>query len=348
MRRRRGAEKPAWGPRDAVGARGWVGFVPVFAALAIVVASCGGGSGGGSTSAGGGGGETSKPATLNVGVIPIADVAPLYLGQQKGFFKQENLTIKPQLAEGGAAIVPAVLSGSDQIGFSNTTSLIIASSKNVPVQIISQGVVGGPSTKEAWDAVLVKKGGSIKSPKDLAGKRIAVNTLQNVGPLTINTALKNRGVDYTKVKYVEVPFPDMNAALKAGRVDAAWVVEPFVTAGKGMGQVPLLYPYEETEPNLTVATYFASKQYIASHGDEVARFARAMNKSLEYAQSHPDEVRKVVLTYTKIPAAAAEAMTLPQWKADLGRPTIEKTSQLAKEYGFVKEEPNLDDLIHQP
>jgi NitT/TauT family transport system substrate-binding protein len=319
------------------------------AVLAIVFASCGGDDGGGGTATtAGGSAEASKPATLNVGVIPIADVAPLYLGQQKGFFKQENLTIKPQLAEGGAAIVPAVLSGSDQIGFSNTTSLIIAGSKNVPVQIISQGVVGGASQKEAWDAVLVKKGGAIKSPKDLEGKRIAVNTLQNVGPLTINTALKARGVDYTKVKYVEVPFPDMNAALKAGRVDAAWVVEPFVTAGKGMGQEPILYPYEETEPNLTVATYFASKQYIASNGDVVERFVRAINKSLDYAQSHPDEVRQIVLTYTKIPEAAATAMTLPHWTADLGRPTIEKTAQLAKEYGFVKEVPNLDDLIHQP
>jgi NitT/TauT family transport system substrate-binding protein len=327
----------------------WFAIGPVLAVLAILLASCGGDDGGGGTATSAGGtAEASKPATLNVGVIPIADVAPLYLGQEKGFFKQENLTIKPQLAEGGAAIVPAVLSGDDQIGFSNTTSLIIASSKNVPVQIISQGVVGGASKDKAWDAVLVKKGGSIKTPKDLEGKRVAVNTLQNVGPLTINSALKARGVDYTKVKYVEVPFPDMNAALKAGRVDAAWVVEPFVTAGKGMGQQPILYPYEETEPNLTVATYFASKQYIASNGDVVERFVRAMNKSLEYAQSHPDEVRKVVLTYTKIPPPAAEAMSLPQWTADLGRPTIEKTAQLAKEYGFVKEEPNLDDLIHQP
>jgi NitT/TauT family transport system substrate-binding protein len=353
MQRQPGEEKPTAEhparPAPPRRAARWLAFAPVLAAMVALMAGCGGDddSGGGGTSSGSGA-AASKPTALKVGVIPIADVAPLYLGQQKGFFKQENLTIEPQLAEGGAAIVPAVLSGSDQIGFSNTTSLIIAGSKNVPVQIIAQGVVGGESTKQAWDAVLVKKGGAIKSPKDLEGKTIAVNTLQNVGPLTINTALEKRGVDYTKVKYVEVPFPDMNAALKAGRVDAAWVVEPFVTAGKGMDQQPILYPYEETEPNLTVATYFASKKYIASNGDEVERFVRAINKSLEYAQSHPDEVRKAVLTYTKIPPPAAEAMALPQWKADLGRPTIEKTSQLAKEYGFVKEEPNLDDLIHQP
>ena len=97
-----------------------------------------------------------------------------------------------------------------------------------------------------------------------------------------------------------------------------------------------------------MASYFTTKQYLAQNADAVARFVTAMNKSLRYAQSHPDEVRKIVLTYTKIPPAAAQKMKLPQWSPDIGRPTIEKQAQLAKEYGFIKKEPNLDDLIRQP
>jgi NitT/TauT family transport system substrate-binding protein len=326
-------------------ARAWLpaaALAVVLAASALVVGACGGDDSGG--------GEKGKPATLKVGVIPIADVAPLYVGIDQGFFKQEKLTIKPQLAEGGAQIVTATVSGDDQIGFSNTTSEIIAASKNLPIQIIAQGVLGAakPTPQQAWDAVLVKKGSSITSPKDLEGKTISVNSLQNVGPLTINTALKAQGVDYKKVKYIEVPFPDANGALTAGRVDAAWVVEPFVSQGKGQGSKPILFPYEQTAPNLTVATYFATKNYISKNSDVVDRFVRAMNKSLEYSQSHPDDVRKVVLDYTQIPAPAAQNMNLPQWRSDLNRPTIDKTAQLAKEYGFIKEVPNLDDLIRQP
>src|SRR5690242_6875038 len=95
----------------------------VLALLVLLVAGCGDGEGGG-----GGGGGASGAETLKVGVIPIADVAPLYVGMEQGFFKDEDLTIEPQLAEGGAAIVPSVISGDYQIGFSNTTSLIIAAS----------------------------------------------------------------------------------------------------------------------------------------------------------------------------------------------------------------------------
>src|SRR4051794_37546816 len=103
--------------------------VVVLISVAAVLGACGS-----DDSGGGGGGNSGQPATLKVGVIPIADVAPLYLGIKQGFFKQEKLTIKPQLAEGGAVITPAVVSGDFQIGFSNTISMLIASSKNLPIE----------------------------------------------------------------------------------------------------------------------------------------------------------------------------------------------------------------------
>jgi NitT/TauT family transport system substrate-binding protein len=307
--------------------------------------------GGDDDSGGGGGGGSSaqpKPATLNVGVIPIADVAPLYLGVEKGFFKEQRLTIEPKLAEGGAAITPAVLSGDFQIGFSNTVSLLIAASKNLPVQIISQGVLGGKDESEAWADLLVLKSGGIDTPKDLEGKTIAVNTLKNVCEVTIKASLSDKGVDVSQLRFIEVPFPDMNAALEEKRVDGACVVEPFVsqgTAGKAKGIDPF---YVGTAPDLTVATYFTSKQYAEQNADVVDRFVTAMNKSLDYAQSNPDEARAILTTYTEIPKAAAEKIQLPQWRSDLTVPTIERLSALSKQYGLIEEEPDLGQLIREP
>ena len=311
--------------------------------LALACAAAVTGCGGDDDSGGGGGG----PTTLKVGVIPIADVAPLYLGMQKGFFEDEQLTIKPQLAEGGAAITPAVVSGDFQIGFSNTISLLIAASQDLPIQIISPGVSGGATEKDAWDDLLVPKNGPVKTTKDLEGKTIAVNTLKNICEVTIKASLEQDGVDVNSLKFSEVPFPDMNAALDAGRVDGACVVEPFVSqgkAGKSRGIDPF---YERTAPNLTVATYFTTKQYAEENADVVDRFVSAMTKSLEYAQSHPDEVRKVLLDYTEIPPEAAEAIKLPQWRDDLNEPTIEQLSDLSKKYGLIEEQPDLNELIRK-
>ena len=317
------------------------------AALLLALAFAAGTAACGDDDDGGGGGE-GEPATLNVGVIPIADVAPLYLGMREGFFEEEQLTIKPQLAEGGAAITPAVVSGDFQIGFSNTISLLIAASQDLPVEIISQGVLGGKSEEEAWADLLVLKDGPIKEPKDLEGKTIAVNTLKNICEVTIKASLEEEGVAVDRLEFAEVPFPDMNAALEGGRVDGACVVEPFVSQGKAGAARGIDPFYVRTAPDLTVATYFTSTEYAEQNADVVDRFVSAMNKSLTYAQSHPDEVRDVLLEYTEIPPEAAEAIKLPVWRPDLNEPTIELLSELSPKYGLIEEQPDLDELIREP
>jgi NitT/TauT family transport system substrate-binding protein len=294
-----------------------------------------------------GGGGQGEATTLRVGVIPIADVAPLYLGMQEGFFEEERLTIKPQLAEGGAAITPAVVSGDFQIGFSNTISLLIAASQDLPVEIISQGVLAGKTEEEAWADLLVLKDGPVKEPQDLEGKTIAVNTLKNICEVTIKASLEEEGVDVDALEFAEVPFPDMNAALEAGRVDGACVVEPFVSQGKAGAARGIDPFYVRTAPDLTVATYFTSSQYAQENADVVDRFVRAMNRSLTYAQSHPDEVRQVLLEYTEIPPEAAEQIKLPVWRPDLNEPTIELLSDLSMKYGLIEEKPDLDELIRE-
>src|SRR3954453_19010671 len=91
----------------------------------------------GSDSGSSGGGGSGKAATLKVGVIPIADVAPLYVGMKQGFFKKEKLTIQPKIANGGPEIVTATMSGDDDSGCPNTTSLTIACSNNFPRQFVA-------------------------------------------------------------------------------------------------------------------------------------------------------------------------------------------------------------------
>ena len=320
--------------------RGWL--VALGIAAALVAGGCGDDE---EESGGGGGGDQAEQTTLKVGVIPIADVAPLYLGIKQGFFEEENLKVEPQLAEGGAAITPAVLSGDFQIGFSNTISLLIAASKDLPVTIISQGVLGGKTEEEAWADLLVLKDGPIKEPKDLEGKTIAVNTLKNICEVTIRKSLSDMGVDDSTLKWTEVPFPDMNAALEAERVDGACVVEPFVSQGKA-GKAKGIDPfYVNTAPDLTVATYFTSKQYMAENPEVVEAFTRAIKKSLDYAQQNPDAVRDILTEYTQIPPEAAANITLPQWRQDITMDTVELLSQLSLEYGLIEEEPDLGELI---
>jgi NitT/TauT family transport system substrate-binding protein len=305
------------------------------AVLVAVAAGCGG-----DDDEGGGGG----PATLKVGVLPIADVAPLYLGDEKGFFKEEQLTIDPQVMQGGAEVTAAVVSGDVDLGFSATLPLLVAKSKGVPVEIVSQGNQAAATEEQAWDGLMVRDE-TIREPKDLEGKTVAVNALKSMPELCARAVLDEQGVDVSQIDFVEVPFPEMTAALEAGRVDATTAVEPFVSQAKAAGARSLGSYLTGLEPKLTVGTYFGTTQYISENEDVVTRFARAMNKSLAYAQEHPEEARDAVVGFTEIPSDVARAMKLSFWSTDLNRPSIELIADEAERFEFVEEKPSVDELI---
>ena len=315
-------------------------FAVLLAGVALAAAGCG-------DDDGGGGGGDGGPVTLDVGVIPIVDVAPLYLGIEKGFFEEQDLKVTPHLAQGGAAIIPAVQSGDFDIGFSNVVSEILARSKGLPIQIVTQGVQAPEKPEDDYSAVIVTEDSSIREPKDLEGKEIAVNTLKNIGDVTIKAALEKEGVDVSKLKFVEVPFPDMIPTLEAGRVDAIWSIEPFLTQAREAGHRSIIANYAQLVPNLTVATYFAMQPYIEENGDVIDRFREAMNKSLTYAQENPQEARDIVLDYTEVPEPVAQEMRLPFWSPDLNVPSIELLADLSERYGLIEEKPATDELIHE-
>lgn len=302
------------------------------AAVTIVgVAGCGSSdSGGDAPSPGNGTGATR----VTVGVIPIVDVAPLYLGEKKGFFRSRGLDLEMVAAQGGAAIIPGVVSGQFQFGFSNTTSLMIAQSRGVPVKSVvngaaSNGKVGGDVT-----GVAVRKDSPVKSARDLAGRTVAVNTLQNIGDTTVRESVRRDGGDPSAVKFAEIPFDQMPAALDGGRVDAAWMGEPAMMIAKAQGARVIASPFAETDPKLTVATYFTSAKLVRENPSLVKKFTDAMTESLEYASGHPDEARQILTTYTKISGDIVDDLTLPGWPARVDMASLEKLASLGEKDGI--------------
>jgi NitT/TauT family transport system substrate-binding protein len=297
-------------------------------------------------------GSSATPATgpggvdkVTVGVISIVDVAPLYLGRQKGFFADAKIDLSTQTAQGGAAIVPAVVSGQYQFGFSNVTSLMLARSKGLPLKVVA---AGNSSTGEAgrdFSAVVVPENSPIRSAKDLAGKSVAVNTLKNIGDTTVKASVRKDGGDPNAVRFTELALPDMPAALANKRVDAAWVVEPFVTIARDQGNRVIAWNLVDTAPKLMIAAYFTSEKFAAGNTDLVRRFTEAMNKSLAYAQVHPDEARGVLASYTKIDSATAAKLVLPAWPTEINRQSTDTLAQLGVDDGLFATKPDLGALL---
>jgi NitT/TauT family transport system substrate-binding protein len=311
-------------------------LVPLIAA--VIAVGCGGDDGGVEESEGG-------RSEITVGVIPIADVAPAYLGIDKGFFRDEGLDVKLQPIEGGAAVIPAVAQGDVQFAFGNAVSLAFAQQRGIELQYVTEGVQGGASEEDSTNGLIVHKASDIRGPQDLAGKTFAVNTLNSLGEVTVKTALEKEGVDVSDLKFVEVPFPDMIPALERRQFDVAWATEPFISAALAAGHRKILDPMVATHPRLTLAAYFGATDFIEQNPEVVAKFKRAMNRSLDYAAAHEQETREAIKRNTEIPPEVVDKMPLPHWTSELNTASIRALLQQCEKYGYFDEEIDVDAIL---
>ncbi|MCZ2822080.1 ABC transporter substrate-binding protein [Modestobacter sp. VKM Ac-2977] len=299
------------------------------------------------------GGSSDEPATetegglaqVSVGIIPIIDVAPIYLGQEQGFFEERGIELELVPGSGGAAAVPGVVAGDFDFAFGNVTSLLLAQTQGLPLQVVSNGTASTGDPETDFSAVVVPADSPVQTAADLAGKTVAVNNLKNIGEVTIRKAVEDAGGDSSTIDFVELAFPDMPAAVANGNVDAAWVVEPFVTVATGQGARAVVRNFAEPVEDLTVATYFTTEQMLAENPELVDDFQAAMAESLQYAQDNPDELRRIITTYTSITPETAEQIALPAFPEEINVESMETVAELMAEYGITEETADVDALL---
>jgi NitT/TauT family transport system substrate-binding protein len=303
---------------------------------ACVVAACGGD---------GGGSEDGGPARLSVQDTAGVPSAFLEYGVQEGFFKERDLDVKVTPSQGGATVVPAVVSGDSDIAGSNLVSVLLAQGKDIPVKIVAPGTFVRGKRSQDFSAILAAGDGDIRSPKDLEGKTLAVNTLKNVAELAAKASLAKQGVDVSEIELAEVDFPDMNGALAEGRVDAAFQIEPFVSLALKEGHRVIDRPYVGTKPGLQIGCYFTSEQYLSQNEDVVERFREGVADTAAAIAEDPSAFREFLPEASEIPPPAAQKAILPAWKAENDQASLDLTAELMERYGVVDEKPDTSDAV---
>jgi NitT/TauT family transport system substrate-binding protein len=323
-------------------------WMPLLTVTALALAACGGGddepSGSGSGGGGGGGGGGGEVRQVTVGMLPVISTAGLYVGIEEGFFADRDIELSIETGQGGAALIPAVASGQMEFATSNPVSLLQARDQGLPLRVVAHWTSVYAEGEEDPNGVIVKPDSGITRAADLAGKRIAVNTLNGMGQLTIDEAIRQDGGDPSAVTYVELGFPDMPAALEAGNVDAVWIGEPFKTSLLAAGNVVASYS-SKSVPGHPTTMFFTSEQLIVSDPDLVEDMTDALEDTLEYVEENPDAVRAAAVAELGVPQEVADAVMLDETGTDLRRPQIERLGELMVDAGLLEDEPDVDGLL---
>jgi NitT/TauT family transport system substrate-binding protein len=315
----------------------------LFSALALVAsltAACGG-----SDDSGGGSGLEKK--TVTVAALPLVDSAAVYIAQKEGLFKKEGLDVKIKSVAQSTLALPALAKGDvDVISGANYVSFLQANEKGtLKLSILAEGTT---MTSHMMDVLVMPKS-SIKSAKDLEGKKVAVNILNNIQSLTLDAILKANNVDASKVKYVQVPFPQMATALQKGQVDAIHTVEPFSSdTEKKLGARVAVDGGTEPITNTPISGYVGTQDFVKKYPKTAAAFQRGIIAAQKIAASDRQRVEEVLPTYSKIDAQVAKVITLPGYSTSLNVTRMDRVVDLMSSGGLIKQKPDMKTILFQP
>jgi NitT/TauT family transport system substrate-binding protein len=292
--------------------------------------------------------DTALPL-LHVGVIPIFSVAPHYAADKFGWFKAEGIDTTTKPVQGGAVGIPALASGSFDVLYANCISVLTALERGIDLRVIAEATTIGEQPPDA-DAIFIRATDKdkLKSGKDLEGKIIAVNAKFDLMWLVMQGYVQKTGGDANKVTYREVPVPSMLDALKSGQVDAALVLDPFMTIAMHDPNYALMgWPSSMVMPNMPSSLWVTSGQTADTKTDQVRAYVRGFMKGVAWYNSHlgTPEFFDLVASYSKTDVALLQKMYAAKQPTEISTPVMKQLVSVVKEYGLLKTDLDIESKI---
>ena len=293
-----------------------------------------------------------RPADLNVAVVPAADSAGFFVALHQGLFSARGLhvTFIPAVSSETVIDAQALDEPQDRIDIScgNYVSYIQAqenynqgqrsSSTNDPMvaadlDIFAEGSVMEPGAQGLY----VLPGSPLRTLADLEGKTIGVNAPGNILYLLAASALADNGLSVSGVHFAYYPLPEMAAMLKAGKVAAAVLPEPFASqAEQSLGVLPLADLDQGATTAFPVQGCAVTRQWAALHPQALAAFRAAFEQGQEIADTNRAAVEQAMealpppLGLSKITAAVMALDSYPVGPVDTVR--VQRVADVMRQF----------------
>lgn len=244
--------------------------------------------------------------TVRCGSVPLDGYGQPYFGLSAGIFRDAGIDLQITNLANSGAIAAAITGGSLDVGLGSVSQIAGAKEKGIPYTFFAPGAVyshDAPSSQ-----LMVEKTSPIHSARDLVGKTVAVDNLTSFTQFATLEWLKKNGVDPLSVKFVELPYPAMPAALDTGRVDGALIAEPARTAALATARL-VADTNAAIAPTWFISVWFTTERWIATNLALAHRLARAVVQTSSWANAHHPETAAVLETITKMPHDVILAMS---------------------------------------
>ena len=232
-------------------------------------------------------------STVNVAFLPI------YLTQDKGFFKDEGLDVLVVMFNAGATNLQAMIGGDVQI-----------MAGGVPETVLARA--GGADIKNFWAISNVMPfqiygSAKLKSLEQSKGKKFAISRFGSLSEFLTRSALKHSGVDPRDVTMLQIgATPARFTTLASGIVDATILWFPVTERAKAAG-MNKLFDLKDLYPNWTNVGFIARENWLAKEKEQTTKFLRAYQRCVRYTRENRHDGIRTLEKYVGLNAAEAAA-----------------------------------------
>ena len=230
----------------------------------------------------------------------IWDTLPIYVGQERGFFKDAGLAIDTVVVRGGGENVQAVVSGSVHVvvgtGF---FAVLSAFQKGAPVKVLAAEING------LRDLYWYALGSSpYRKLEDLAGKRLTFSTpgsSSHMGVLGVIEQLTAKGLPAPQALSIG-GMPDALTAVKTGQAEASFAAPPFFLDQIEKGDLRIVFRGDEVTKynDVTMRVTMASADFVEKNGEAARAFMRALQKAQDFMFDNREETVKIWIRRAKL------------------------------------------------
>lgn len=241
---------------------------------------------------------TSAKIVIGLSSVNIAFL-PVYVTQEKGFFKDEGLDVQFVMFNSGSTNLQSLMGGDIQMMGSAFVETL-------------GGRAAGFDIKNFWGICNLMpfelySHANFRSLKEAKGKRFAISRYGSLTDFLTRATLQHHGVDPKEVTILQIgSTPARFAALAAGAVDASVVWFPVTEIAKGQGYRKL-FDLKDIFPEWPYETFAARESWLAKERGDVTKFLRAYQRGVKHTWDNKDDAVRAMRKYVKIDPAYAPA-----------------------------------------
>mgnify|MGYP000900984327 CR=1 FL=1 len=218
--------------------------------------------------------------------------APMYVAIEEGYFREEGIDLTLVTGFGADKTVTAVLAGEADIGFMGSESTIYTKNGGAEDYLINFAQL----TQRAGNFLVGRSAEPDFSWQDLKGKKVLGGRAGGMPEMVFEYVLAQKGIDKKDVNINQsIDFGSTAAAFSGGQGDYTIEFEPSATLLEQKGDGYVVASVGTESGYVPYTSYSVKQSYLKTHGATVEKFTKALQKGMDFVQTHtPEEIAEVI------------------------------------------------------